>query len=185
MHFFRATPCWRRVSVCYKPVLCQTTKHRITQTTTRGTPGLQFSVAKDIREIRPESTPTGASNASVVGKKRRLSTNSMAISRKRYEMDAHQSRIESRQLTLRVARSLGDSWASCIYLERLHQCRILNYLADRIQQTLLSSDQLRAASVIGRNAVTWTLALSTDRRFTTIYHLTFSRNVKMSDDRIR
>ena len=42
----------------------------------------------------------------------------------------------------------------------------------------LSSDQLRAAPLIGRNTVTWSSALSTDRHFTTIYHLTFSRNVK-------
>ena len=35
----------------------------------------------------------------------------------------------------------------------------------------LSSDQLRAASLIGRNAVTWLWALSNDGRFTTIYHV--------------
>jgi len=42
-----------------------------------------------------------------------------------------------------------------------------------VQHYRLSSDQLRPASLIGRNAVTWTSALSTDRRFTTIYHVTF------------
>jgi len=46
----------------------------------------------------------------------------------------------------------------------------------------LSSDQLRAASLIARNAVTWLWALSNDARFTTIYHGTFSRKVKMSED---
>ena len=39
---------------------------------------------------------------------------------------------------------------------------------------ILSSDQLRAASLIGRNAVTWLWALSNVGRFTTIYRLTFS-----------
>jgi len=38
--------------------------------------GLWFSVAKDLREIRPESPPTGAPNAGGVGQNRRLSTNS-------------------------------------------------------------------------------------------------------------
>ena len=37
--------------------------------------GLQFSDAKDLREIRPESPPTGAPNAGGVGQNRRLSTN--------------------------------------------------------------------------------------------------------------
>jgi len=37
--------------------------------------GLQFSDAKDLREIRPGSPPTGAPNAGVVGQNRRLSTN--------------------------------------------------------------------------------------------------------------
>ena len=37
--------------------------------------GLQFSSAKDLRELRPESPPTGAPNAGGVGQNRRLSTN--------------------------------------------------------------------------------------------------------------
>jgi len=37
--------------------------------------GLQFSGAKDLREIRPESPPAGAPNAGGVGQNRRLSTN--------------------------------------------------------------------------------------------------------------
>jgi len=37
--------------------------------------GLWFSVAKDLREIRPGSPPTGAPNAGGVGQNRRLSTN--------------------------------------------------------------------------------------------------------------
>ena len=37
--------------------------------------GLQFSTAKDLREIRPESPPTRPSNAGGVGKNQRLSTN--------------------------------------------------------------------------------------------------------------
>ena len=37
--------------------------------------GLQFSDAKDLREIRPGSPPTGAPNAGGVGQNRRLSTN--------------------------------------------------------------------------------------------------------------
>ena len=37
--------------------------------------GLWFSDAKDLREIRPGSTPTGAPNAGGVGQNRRLSTN--------------------------------------------------------------------------------------------------------------
>ena len=37
---------------------------------------LQFSGAKDLREIRPGSLPTGAPNAGGVGQNRRLSTNS-------------------------------------------------------------------------------------------------------------
>ena len=38
--------------------------------------GLQFSDAKDLREIRLESPPAGAPNAGGVGQNRRLSTNS-------------------------------------------------------------------------------------------------------------
>ena len=38
--------------------------------------GLQFSEAKDLREIRPESPPTGAPNAGGVGQNWRLLTNS-------------------------------------------------------------------------------------------------------------
>jgi len=37
--------------------------------------GLQFSDAKDLREIRPGSPPTGAPNAGGVDQNRRLSTN--------------------------------------------------------------------------------------------------------------
>ena len=37
--------------------------------------GLQFSEAKDLREIRPGSPPTGAQNAGGVGQNRPLSTN--------------------------------------------------------------------------------------------------------------
>ena len=37
--------------------------------------GLQFSDAKDLREIRPESPPTRAPNAGGVGQNRRLLTN--------------------------------------------------------------------------------------------------------------
>jgi len=37
--------------------------------------GIYFSEAKDLREIRPGSPPTGAPNASGVGQNRRLSTN--------------------------------------------------------------------------------------------------------------
>jgi len=37
--------------------------------------GLQFSEAKDLREIRPGSTPTGAPNSGGMGQNRRLSTN--------------------------------------------------------------------------------------------------------------
>jgi len=37
--------------------------------------GLWFSSAKDLREIRPESPPTGMPNARGVGQNRRLSTN--------------------------------------------------------------------------------------------------------------
>ena len=35
----------------------------------------QFSEAKDLREVRPGSPPTGAPNAGGVGQNRRLSTN--------------------------------------------------------------------------------------------------------------
>ena len=37
--------------------------------------GLSFSDAKDLREIRPGSPPTGAPDAGGVGQNRRLSTN--------------------------------------------------------------------------------------------------------------
>ena len=40
-----------------------------------GPQGLSFSDAKDLREIRPGSPPTGAPNAGGVGQNRRLSTN--------------------------------------------------------------------------------------------------------------
>jgi len=52
----------------------KTAKHRITQTTPHDSPG-KFSVAKDLREIRPGSLSTGAPNAGGVGQNRRLSTN--------------------------------------------------------------------------------------------------------------
>ena len=39
------------------------------------THGLRFSEAKDLREIRPGSPPTGAPNAGGVGQNRQLSTN--------------------------------------------------------------------------------------------------------------
>ena len=48
-------------------------KRRITQTTPQG---LLFSGAKDLREVRPGSPPTGAPNAGGVGQNRRLPTNS-------------------------------------------------------------------------------------------------------------
>jgi len=38
--------------------------------------GLQFSDAKDLREIRPGSPPAGAPNTGGLGQNRRLSTNS-------------------------------------------------------------------------------------------------------------
>ena len=51
-------------------------KHRITQTKQHDSAqGLQFSGAKDLREIRPESPPTGTPNAGGVGQNQRLSTN--------------------------------------------------------------------------------------------------------------
>jgi len=50
--------------------------------------GLQFSDAKDIREIRPGSPPTGAPNAGGVGQNRRLSTYNRLYLRKRYRIDA-------------------------------------------------------------------------------------------------
>jgi len=37
--------------------------------------GVYFCYAKDLREIRPGSTPAGAPNANGVGQNRRLSTN--------------------------------------------------------------------------------------------------------------
>ena len=53
----------------------KTAKRRITQTTPHDTPGLSFSDAKDLREIRPGSPPTRAPNEGGVGQNRRLSTN--------------------------------------------------------------------------------------------------------------
>ena len=53
----------------------KTAKRRITQTSPQNdTPGT-FSGAKDLREIRPGSPPTGAPNVGGVGQNRRLSTN--------------------------------------------------------------------------------------------------------------
>jgi len=54
----------------------KTAKRRITQTTGHDTSGTLVSGAKDLREIRPGSPATGASNAGGVGQNRRLSTNS-------------------------------------------------------------------------------------------------------------
>jgi len=53
----------------------KTAKRRITQTTRHDSPGTLVFEAKDLREIRPESPPTGAPNAGGVGPNRRLSTN--------------------------------------------------------------------------------------------------------------
>jgi len=54
----------------------KTAKRRITKTIPHDSPGsLFFSDAKDLREIQPESPPTGAPNAGGVGQNRRLSTN--------------------------------------------------------------------------------------------------------------
>jgi len=50
--------------------------------------GLQFSEAKDLREIRPGSPPTGVPNAGGVGQNRRLSTNNRLYLEKRYNTDA-------------------------------------------------------------------------------------------------
>jgi len=54
----------------------KTAKRRITQTTQHDSPGTLVFKAKDIREIRPGSPPTGAPNAGGVSQNRRLSTNS-------------------------------------------------------------------------------------------------------------
>ena len=68
-------------SVCPCPCLSQASvllkrqnvgSHKQHQTISQG---LYFSDAKDLREIRPESPPTGAPNAGGVGQNRRLSTN--------------------------------------------------------------------------------------------------------------
>jgi len=49
----------------------KTAKRRITQITPHDSPwGLYFSEAKDLREIRPGSPPTGAPNAGGVGQNR-------------------------------------------------------------------------------------------------------------------
>ena len=68
------------VSVCpsvsvTSPSSTKTAKRRITQTTPHDSPGTQFSDAKDLREIRRGSPPTGAPDAGGVGQNRRLSTN--------------------------------------------------------------------------------------------------------------
>jgi len=86
-HFYRAMLCilgtsaWACVRVCLSLCLSQVgvllnrlntgthkQHHAIAQ-------GVQFSDAKDLREIRPGSPPTGAPNAGGVGQNRRLSTN--------------------------------------------------------------------------------------------------------------
>ena len=97
-HFYRAMLCIRGtsqgpVSVCLSVRLsvtsrssAKTAKRRITQTTPHDSPGLYFSEAKDLPEIRLGSPPTGAPNTGWVGQSRRLSTNSRA--RKRYKIDA-------------------------------------------------------------------------------------------------
>jgi len=55
----------------------KTVKRRITRTTPHDSPGtLVFFDAKDICEIRPGSSPAGATNAGGVGQNQRLSTNS-------------------------------------------------------------------------------------------------------------
>ena len=88
-HFYRAMLCIRGTS--HGPVSVRlsvtsrrstkTAKRRITQTTPHDTPGLSFAGAKDLREIRPGSPPTGAPNAGGVGQNRRLSTNNRLISK--------------------------------------------------------------------------------------------------------
>jgi len=68
--FVRPSVCPSQVSVLLKRLNVGSHKehHTIVQ-------GLQFSDAKDLREIRPGSSPTEAPNAGVVGQNRRLSTN--------------------------------------------------------------------------------------------------------------
>jgi len=60
--------------------------------------GLQFSEAKDLREIRPGSPATGAPNAGGVGQNRRLSTNNRLYLENgtRQTHGFYQSRIGSR-----------------------------------------------------------------------------------------
>ena len=53
----------------------KTAKHRINRQHHTTAQGFLFSGAKDLREIRPGSPPTGAPNAGGVGQNRRLSTN--------------------------------------------------------------------------------------------------------------
>ena len=53
----------------------KTAKRRITQTTPHDSTGTLVFRAKDLREIRPGSPPTRASNAGGVGQNRRLLTN--------------------------------------------------------------------------------------------------------------
>ena len=82
MHFYRAMLCIRGtshgpVSVCLSLVgvllkQLNTGSHKQHRTIAHG---LYFSVAKDLREIRPGSPPTRAPNAGGVGQNRRLSTN--------------------------------------------------------------------------------------------------------------
>jgi len=85
--YYRAMLCIRgtshgpvSVSVCVCPSVTsqcstKTAKFRITQTTPHDTPGTLVFCAKDLREIRPGSPPTGTPNAGGVGQNRRLSTN--------------------------------------------------------------------------------------------------------------
>ena len=84
-HFYRAMLCIRGtshgpVSVCLSVSVTsrsstKTAKRRITQTTPHDSPGLQFSAAKDLREIRPGSSPTRTPNAGGLGQNQRLLTN--------------------------------------------------------------------------------------------------------------
>jgi len=77
----RGTSAWASVRVCLSLCLSQvgvllnrlnTGTHKQHHTIAQG---VQFSDAKDLREIRPGSPPTGAPNAGGVGQLRRLSTN--------------------------------------------------------------------------------------------------------------
>ena len=66
----------------------KTAKRRIIQTTPHDSSGTSFLMPKISAKIRQGSPPAGAPNAGGVGQNRRLSTKSLAISRKRYKIDA-------------------------------------------------------------------------------------------------